>query len=134
MADRIGLNNLVFTVNNVQIPYKPNSLSFNDGKGEYKTRAMTAGGGAVDVIYTIDAESKLAKIKCSVESTDYMVDLYNSWKDQVFVAISLVGSKVGVIQDTFSRYFNQMTLLTNAEIKASADGEFEIEFSGSPVV
>jgi len=133
MADRIGLNNLVFTINNVQIPYKPNSLSFNDGKGEYKTRAMTAGGGAVDVIYTVDAESKLAKIKCTVEATDYMVDLYNQWKDAIFVACSLIGTQVGSITDTFSRYFNTMTLLTNAEIKASSDGEFEIEFSGSPV-
>ena len=131
---RIGINNLALIINNETIPYKPNSLSFCDGKGEYKARSMTTGGGGVDVIFTEDAESKIGTVKFSVEATDYMNEKIRTWKEARLVYVQLAEMNYGSFSGNFTRSFPVMTLVTNPETKASVDGDTELEFHGTPSI
>lgn len=123
------LNDITILVNNVQIAYTADSLSWKDGLGEYSVRNAVAGGGATERIFSQDLASKVGMVKFSMPSTEESEALKRAWKlgfdENVIELIGPVGSK-------FSKIFTGAAILEDPETSAATDGNIEVEFNSNP--
>lgn len=125
------LSNPVVEINDQSIFIKPNSLSFKKGYGEKKVRSQSAGGSTIDIVSTDDAETKMSMVKFSLLTTNNNIEFYEEWQN--------VGAGGNVIRlsekdGSLSIPFRKMTLTSDNEVATGADGEFEAEFAGPPVI
>lgn len=125
------LSNPVVEINDEVIHIKGNSLSFRKGKGEKRVRTQSAGGNQISVVTTTDAETKMSVVKFTMLTTNENIALYDSW--------DAAGENGNVIRlsekdGSLALAFRQMTLISDNEIGTGAEGEFEIEFNGPPIV
>lgn len=117
-------------INNIPIGIVPNSLKFTEGFGEQTMRTQSAGGGTVDVVYSLNAESLMSKVSFEMINTAENVALARGWKSNLNDnAISLIDSATG-----FSRNFANMALTTDYEVNLGADTTISIEFMGDRAV
>ena len=123
------LNDIVILVNNEQIAYTADSLSWKDGLGESSTRNAVAGGGETEQIYSEDLATKVGMVKFSLPTTAENVALVRGWKlnknDNV---VELIGAS----GDTFTKIFTQASLKDDPESSAATDGNIELDFSSNP--
>ena len=126
-----NLSNPVVEINDQTIFIKANSLSFKKGYGERKTRSQSAGGSSIDVVSTEDAETKMSMVKFSMLTTNDNIDAYEEWQNAGvggnFIRLSEKNGSLSIP-------FRKMTLTSDNDISTGADGEFEIEFFGPPVI
>ncbi len=117
-------------INNIAIAIVPNSLKYTEGLGESVMRTQSAGGGTVDVVYSINAESRMSKLSFEILNTADNIDLARGWKtNENQNAISLVDS-----QSNLSRNFANMALTSDYEVNLGADTTISIEFMGNGAV
>lgn len=117
-------------INNLPIAIIPNSLTFTEGFGEQTMRTQSAGGGSVDVVYSVNAESLMSKVTFEIINTDQNIALARNWKSNSNDnAISLIDSRTG-----FARNFSNMALTSDYEVSLGADTTITVEFMGNPGV
>jgi hypothetical protein len=123
------LNDIVILVNNVQVAYTADSLSWKDGFGEYQTRNAVVGGGQTERIFSKALDSKVGMVKFSMPSTEENEALKRAWKvaeDENVVEL------VGPAGSTFAKVFTGSAILDDPETNAATDGNIEIEFESNP--
>ncbi len=123
------LNNVAILVNNDIIAYEANSLSYDDGFGEYNVRNAVVGGGQTEQVFSEDLATKFSMCKFSLPSTEDSTKLIREWKNNLNNnVVELVGTR----GSTFTRIFTQASILGSPEINLSTDGTVEVEFRSNP--
>lgn len=123
------LNDIAIMVNNQQIAYTPDSLSWKDGFGEYNVRNAVVGGGQTEQVFSKDLSTKFGMVKFSMPSTVENESFKRAWKsndnNNVVELIGPSGSK-------FTKIFTKSSILEDPETNAATDGNIEIEFRSNP--
>jgi len=125
------LNDITILVNDSQIAYDADSLSWKDGLGEYQMRSAVVGGGQTERIFSEDLSTKMGMVKFTMPSTPENESLKRAWKtnkDQN--VIELVGS----LGTGYAKVFQGAALLEYPETSAATDGSITLEFSSEPAV
>jgi len=123
------LNDIIVLVNNTQVPYTADSLSWKDGFGTYVTRNAVLGGGQTERIFSKNLESKKGMVKFSMPSIIANEAHKRAWKsndDQNVVEL------VGPTGSGWSKVFTGAAILEDPETSAAADGDIEVEFESNP--
>ncbi len=119
------LNDLSIFVNNVQVSYTADSLSWKDGFGEYNVRNAVVGGGETEPITSQNLESKKGMVKFSMPTTIIHERLKREWKqnfDQNVIEI------VAADGQSFTKFFERATMTNDPESSGATDGNIEVEF------
>ena len=123
-------SSLAVEINNQTIAYVPNTLEYDDGKGEEVIVNESLGNGNVQCNYAENDETKIGKVKFQLLSKPENVELKNAWK-------ALKGANSITLSDStsgFSISFAGMTMINNPSIPVSNDAKFEVEFQGNPAI
>lgn len=123
------LNDITILVNDVQVAYAADSLSWKDGFGEYQTRNAVVGGGQTERIFSKDLASKVGMVKWSMPSTIENEAYKRAWKvneDQNVIEL------IGPAGTNFTKVFTGGAILEDPETSAATDGNIEIEFQTNP--
>lgn len=127
MAPRT-LANPTVEVNNSVIGIIPNSLSYKSGKGNVNLRPQSSGGDAIEVIRTVDAETKKGMVKFSLYNTKTNADNVEEWQD------TIDGVTIRLSDGDFVKSFRRMFVMEDPEHNLGADGNIEVTFEGQPAV
>ncbi len=123
------LNDIVIMINNTQIAYTADSLSWKDGFGDYNVRNAVVGGGQTEQIFSKDLASKFGMVKFSMPSTVENDKLKREWKvNNNENVVELIGSD----GQNFTKVFTAAAILEDPETNAATDGNIEIEFQSNP--
>lgn len=123
------LNDIIILVNNDQISYSADSLSWKDGFGDAEVVNEIVGGGQTDPVYSEDLTSKVGMVKFSMATTAANDALKRAWKaNKNNNVVELLGSA----DENFQKIFTQAAILEDPEANAATDGKIEIEFKGNP--
>lgn len=125
------LSNIVVTVNGETIGYVPNSLKGMDGDGETKNLAVTSGGNT-DVVFSIDASTKLGTPGFALYTTPENTERVREWKNNGQNNVVVYSNDVG--NATFSRSFQKAVLITNVDYQYADEGQFDVEFNTLPAI
>lgn len=124
------LNNVAILVNNDIIAYEANTLSYDDGFGEYNVRNAVIGGGQTEQVFSEDLATKFSMCKFSLPSTEDSAKLIREWKTNLNNNVVELQSSTGGAQ--FTRIFTQASIQGNPEVNLSTDGTVEVEFRSNP--
>ena len=123
------LNDVIILVNDVQVAYTADSLSWKDGFGTYSVRNAVVGGGQTEQVFSKDLSSKFGMVKFSMPTTEENEALKRAWKansnNNVIELVGASGSK-------FTKVFTQGAILDDPESNAATDGNIEVEFNTNP--
>jgi len=123
------LNDFTILVNNQQVAYTADSLSWKDGFGDYKVRNAVVGGGQTEQIFSKDLASKFGMVKFSMPSTTENEAFKRAWKvGDNTNTIELIGPNGSGI----TKIFTQAAILDDPETNASQDGNIDVEFNSKP--
>lgn len=115
-------------VNNDPINYKPNSLKFTEGLGEYKIETAIVGGGQTETIFSENPETRFSKVMFEMHATAENIEKIREWKaNKNTNAIEIPDNDTGL-----SRFFGSATLVTDYEVAVGADGSVSLEFHCDP--
>lgn len=123
------INDVAILVNDVQVAYSANSLSWKDGFGEYQVRNAVVGGGQTEQVFSQDLETKFGMVKFSMPTTAENEALKRAWKAN---DNNNVVELVGAGNNSFTKVFTQASILDDPESNAATDGVIEIEFNSNP--
>jgi hypothetical protein len=117
-------------INNQVVFIVPGSLEFTEGLGEQNVRTQSGGGGTVQLVYSDNAETKIADVKFKIFSTPPNINLARSWK---------INGSNNVISAThpsedITRTFPSASLVNQYTIQASPEGVLELEFKTAQAV
>jgi len=116
-------------VNGEPVQIVPNSFSYTEGFGEQTLRVQSAGGAAVEAVFTDNAEMKMSDIKFSMFGTADNIALSRLWKSN---------GNANTLQATddngFARSFAGAALTANYEVGLGADTTIDLEFMSEPAV
>ena len=124
------LNNVAVLVNNDIIAYEANTLSYDDGFGEFSVRNAVIGGGQTEQVFSEDLATKFSMVKFSMPSTEDAAKLVREWKVNQNNNVVELQSSTGGAQ--FTRIFTQSSIQGNPEVNLATDGSVEIEFRSNP--
>ena len=125
----VQLNNVAIFVNNDVVAYEANTLSYDDGFGEYSVRNAVVGGGQTEQIFSEDLATRFSMVKFSLPSTDDSAALVREWKNNRNNNVVEIMSATG---GNFTRIFTQASIQGNPEVNLSTDGTVEVEFRANP--
>lgn len=104
----------------------PNSVKKTIG-GETKIRAVSSGGGEVDIVAGVNAEELLSSVEFEIAVTAEMVDFARQQRDKAnraeFVTIRLV-------EQTDQYAFTQMFLQNKPDVEFKSEGSIKLEYMG----
>lgn len=126
----VQLNNVALFVNNDVVAYEANTLSYNDGFGEYNVRNAVIGGGQTEQVFSEDLATKFSMVKFALPSTDDSAALIREWKNNRNDNVVEIQATTG--GSTFTRVFTQASIKENPEVNLSTDGTVEVEFMANP--
>jgi hypothetical protein len=132
MANRESLYNPAITINNIDVKFKPNTLSFTEGFGEYKVRARSGGGGATDTIFSRDIETAYSTVKFNLLTTKDQVELARLWKSKDNTNTITITDSDSQGNQLISRTFKFAAMINDPPVNITADGDVEIEFHSDP--
>lgn len=95
--------------------------------GEVKTRAVSAGGDAYDVVHGVDVEAYYCAVKFDVANTGEMVELVQDYKSR---ARRIETSTIKLVEDGTTLNYDRMVLSNKLEIQFSAEGNISLEWHG----
>jgi hypothetical protein len=120
------LSNPVVEVNDVVIAIVPNSIAYKEGQGNRSVRAQSAGGNAIEIVTSEDAETKKSMCKFQLENTAGNLNAVKQWMSNQTNTIRLSEGDVVVP-------FRQMVVTEEPERSIGADGNLEVTFEGAPI-
>ena len=117
------------TINNQVIQIKPNSLTVVKGYGESTVETQSSGNGVVDVVRSVNGETRIGKVKFMLLTTAENEKLLDQWKANGNMnVVAITESDSGL-----RRVMKNAEFISDPELGFSSDGEFECEFHGSRV-
>jgi len=120
-----ALNNVNVIVDGEPIAVQPNSVKYNDGDGEVTLRSQTT-GSTVEVVRSVNAETKIGMAGFILLSTDENAALLRKWRrDENAHTVEL--SQDGT---DFQRAFRNMRISNNPDVETGHDSSFDVEFQG----
>jgi len=119
-------------INNENIRIVPNSLEYDGGEGEVNVRAASSGGNSTVTVHTVNAETKMSKVKIDVFLTTDIDRQIAIWKERVG-ANAITFAERFANGEAVTRGFSRMSLTNNVDRSASADGVVSLEFMGDPM-
>lgn len=123
------LNDIIILVNDEQIAYEADSLSWKDGLGEFNVRNAVVGGGQTEQIFSQNLTSKKGMVKFTMPTTIENEKLKRKWKvNRNNNVVELVGPS----GTDFNKIFTQAVIINDPESNAATDGNIEIEFESNP--
>lgn len=125
----LGISNPTIKWNGESLSILPNSLSYKLGKGDRNVRAISAGGGSVQAVITVDAETKKSMLKFSLANT---ADAADKVASMMQLSESAEGNSFEIADSQLQVAFSGMALVSEPEIPLSQDGAIELEFEGPP--
>lgn len=123
------LSNLTLRINNETVKYKPNTLTFTTGQGEFSVKGVSAGAGDSDIAVSENVETFVGKVKFELYSTADNEDLFKRLKE----ANLSTGNVVKLFGKDFSGTMTNATVINDPEIKVGVDESFEIELHGNKI-
>ena len=122
------LSNPTIEVNDATIAIIPNSLSYKKGQGDKAVKAQSAGGNAIEIVVSENAETKISMVKFKMTNTKENFDLIDGW------TTNINGNTIRFSEGEMVESFRTMVVTSEPERMIGFDGEAEIEFQGSPVI
>lgn len=123
------LNDITILVNNEQVAYTADSLSWKDGAGEYNVRNAVVGGGQTEQVFSKDLSTKFGMVKFSMPTTTENEANKRKWKAN---DNNNVVELIGPVGAGFTKIFTQAAILEDPESNAATDGNIELEFQSNP--
>ena len=122
---QVALVNPQLIINNIAIPFVPNSLKFDLGLGEQDVKATAGGGGTSETVYFQNVETNIGFVSFEMYSTDVAIEAHKDWK---------VLANLNVIQingeDDVSITYQNMAQTNKVEIEVGNDKMITFEFKG----
>ncbi len=123
------LNDIAILVNNQQIAYTADSLSWKDGLGESTVRNAIVGGGETEDVFSEDLATKVGMVKFSLPSTIENEANKRNWKlNKNNNVVELIGPS----GSNFTKIFTKAAILDDPETSAATDGNIDFEFRTRP--
>lgn len=94
---------------------------------EIKSRAVSAGGGAIAIVHGLDLEQAVCKVSFDVANTGEMVELIQDYKAK---ARRMETSTLKAVEDTLQLSYDQLVLTNRVEVPYEAEGKITLEFMG----
>lgn len=116
-------------INGYVVPIVPNSLKVRI-PGDEKVRAMSAGGGSIQVVAGLDAASLLGKVDFKIANTADNYAFVRSLKRDM---INGIGCTVQINDQNFSAAFQDMRFSKDTTADFSSTGDIACEFEGQYV-
>lgn len=113
-------------VSGVLIKIVPNSAKMKI-PGEVNVRAMSAGGGVVEVVGGVNAEKLLGEVMFDVAVTAENIDLVKGWKNDANNGLT---QTIRLVEQTASYEYDTMFLTNEPESDFKSDGSMKLEFKG----
>jgi hypothetical protein len=104
----------------------PKSVS-NEIPGSAKVRAVSAGGGDVEMVFGIDLEDMVCAIKFKLPNTAEYAEFA---KDVAARRQSGDRSTIRIVEDTIQDVYDQCTCVNKISIPREPEGEIELEYMG----
>jgi hypothetical protein len=104
----------------------PNSLR-QKIPGENNVRAMSAGGGTVEIVYGINAEKLIGEVSFEVANTAENAEMIRSWRNN---SNNGVTETVRIVEKTAQYAYDTMVLANEPEQEFKSDGNIKCEFRG----
>jgi len=127
MAASRTLSNPTVEINDEVWSIVPNSFSYKKGKGNKTVKTQSAGGDAIDVVITEDAETKKSMAKFKLFNTAVNLQGLDDW-------LSNFSNTIRAYEGEIVLPFQDMVITEEPEVMIGADGEFEIAWEGSPIL
>ena len=124
-----ALVNAQILINNIAIPYVPNSLKFDLGLGEQNVKAVAGGGGTSDSVYFQDVETNIGKVSFEMFSTDLSVETHKDWKALGNANVIQINGENDV-----TIFFSFMAQTNRVEFEVGNDKMVSFEFMGNPAI
>ena len=124
----IQLSDVTLEIGDETVGIIPNSLTYTEGLGEQKVRAVSIGGGSVEQVYANDLEGAISTVKFEMPTTIENVSLARLWKtsgNSNFVRMS--GSAGG---SDFTKSIASAALTADYEVPIGTEANISIEMMG----
>jgi len=128
----IVLSTPTVIINNDTYKIVPNSFMYDGGEGETNVRAASSGGGNVESVHSIDAESKIGVCKFDIFLLPGVDKDIATWKENTGANSIQAVQKAGT-GEAITLSWDHMSLGPAVEREASADGVTSLEFKGDPM-
>jgi hypothetical protein len=113
-------------VSGVLVKVVPNSAMMKI-PGEVNVRAMSAGGGVVDIVAGVNAEKLIAEVSWEMAATAENVAAIRAWRNNGNQAIS---ETVRVVELADQYSFDQMYLSNEPDVHFKSDGNIKVDWRG----
>lgn len=110
------------TINGDTVAFVPNSITYDEGFGEYKASVQTTGAGIVQQVFSQDVETALSTIKFSLKNTTDNIALARSWK------ANLNANQITMSYAGFTRAFNNASLVNQYEVPLGSETMLALEW------
>lgn len=117
-------------INDRTIAIVPDSVTFKGGFGETTIRPQSAGGGNVEMVKSLNAETLKSMVKFALLPTTENNDLIDDWQNRS----KGDGNGILLSDGAFAKSFKNMYVTSDPERNLSSDGTMEVEFEGNPTV
>ena len=114
-------------INNETFGIVPNTLKLITGKGEATLKPQSAGNGSVEMVYSEDVETKIAKLMVAVYATSEKINKILELKNNRF------NNYIAVNSTELNIILKNATLINDPEITLGNDGQAELEFHARPI-
>ena len=126
---QIALVNPQIIINNIAIPYVPNSLKFDLGLGEQNVKAVAGGAGTSSSVYFNDIETSFSKVTFEMFTTDLSIETHKDWKAlENANVIEIIGEGGVTVTFPFMAHTNRV------EFEVGNDKMVSLEFMGDPAI
>lgn len=115
-------------VDGVVVAIVPNSCTVKV-PGDAKVRAMSAGGGSIEVVIGLDAASLIGHVRFELPATAQNADRVRAWKERMRQGL---GMTILVVEDGIQFPHQSMQLTKDTDIHMRADGNITCDFEGDP--
>lgn len=128
----IQLTDAAVIVNNESVGVKPNSVEFDEGRGEQKIRPVSIGEGKTEQVFANDLETNVAMVKFAIPSTVENIALALGWKNNKNRNVIQLAGRTD--DGTMTRTFTQAALTANYKIPIGTEADIELEFMANPPI
>jgi len=118
----------LLVINNVTVPYMPNSLTYTEGTPEKKIRAQTGGGGSIQMVSSVNVETQFSNVKFSVYDTVANIEMVKGWVNNDF------DNAISITDTNFTRHGSNAGIINKYEVTTGMDGKIDVEFQCDSVV
>jgi hypothetical protein len=113
-------------VNDEVVGVLPNTVSFTEGLGEQKSRAVSIGGGKTEQVTSNDVETNYSMVKFEMPVTVDVVKLAKVWKTNGNANVVQITSQN--VEGSMTRSFAEAMLTSDYEVNIGSETSLAVEF------